>query len=33
MEKIREFRENINFCFIDYLKPFDYVDLNKLENA
>ena len=26
MEKAREFQENINFCFIDYAKAFDYVD-------
>ena len=29
MEKAREFQKNINFCFIDLLKGFDYVDLNK----
>ena len=23
-------RKNIYFCFIDYAKPFDYVDQNKL---
>ena len=27
---IREFQKNINFCFIDYAKAFDYVDHNKL---
>ena len=26
----REFQKNICFCFIDYAKAFDYVDLNKL---
>ena len=30
MEKAREFQKNIYFCFIDYAKAFDYVDLNKL---
>ena len=30
MEKTREFQKNINFCFIDYAKAFDYVDHNKL---
>ena len=31
MEKAREFqKKNIYFCFIDYTKAFDYVDLNKL---
>ena len=30
IEKIREFQENIYFCFIDYAKPFDCVDHNKL---
>ena len=30
MEKSREFQENINFCFIDYVKAFDCVDHNKL---
>ena len=30
MEKAREFRKNIYFCFIDYAKAFDCVDLNKL---
>ena len=27
--KAREFQKNIYFCFIDYAKPFDYVDHNK----
>ena len=31
IEKAREFQKNINFCFIDYSKAFDYVDHNKLE--
>ena len=30
MEKAREFQKNIYFCFIDYAKDFDCVDLNKL---
>ena len=29
-EKAREFQKNIYFCFIDYAKAFDCVDLNKL---
>ena len=29
--KTREFQENI--CLIDYIKAFDYVDHNKLENS
>ena len=33
MEKAREFRKNIDFCFIDYAKAFEYVDHNKLENS
>ena len=28
--KIKEFQENIYFCFIDYAKAFDCVDHNKL---
>ena len=32
-EKAREFQKNIYFCFIDYMKAFDYVDQNKLENS
>ena len=32
-EKAREFQKNIYFCFIDYVKAFDYVDHNKLENS
>ena len=30
MGKARKFQENIYFCFIDYAKPFDCVDHNKL---
>ena len=30
IEKAREFQENIYFCFIDYAKAFDCVDLSKL---
>ena len=30
MGKAREFQKNIYFCFIDYAKPFDCVDHNKL---
>ena len=33
MEKAREFRKSIYFCFIDYAKAFDCVDHNKLENS
>ena len=33
IEKAREFRKNIYFCFIDYTKAFDYVDHDKLENS
>ena len=33
IEKAREFQKNINFCFIDYAKAFDCVNLNKLENS
>ena len=29
-EKAREFQKNIYFCFIDYTKVFDCVDLDKL---
>ena len=28
--KAREFQKNIYFCFIDYAKPFNSVDHNKL---
>ena len=27
IEKAREFQKSIYFCFIDYIKAFDYVDL------
>ena len=30
IEKARGFQKNIYFCFIDYAKPFDCVDHNKL---
>ena len=30
IEKAKEFKKNIYFCFIDYIKPFDCVDQNKL---
>ena len=30
IEKVREFQNNISFCFIDYAKAFDSVDHNKL---
>ena len=30
IEKVREFQENIYFCFIDYAKAFDHVGHNKL---
>ena len=30
IKKSREFQKNIYFCFIDYVKAFDYVDHNKL---
>ena len=33
MEKASEFKKNIYFCFIDYVKAFDYADHNKLENS
>ena len=29
-EKAREFQKSIYFCFIDYAKPFDCVDHNKV---
>ena len=31
IKKAKEFQKN--FCFIDYVKVFDYVDHNKLENS
>ena len=33
IKKAREFQKNIYFCFIDYVKIFDCVDHNKLENS
>ena len=30
IKKAREFQKNIYFCFIDYVKAFEYVDHNKL---
>ena len=30
IEKVREFQENIYFCFLDYAKAFDCVDHKKL---
>ena len=27
-KKVREFQKNIYFCFIDYVKAFDFVDHN-----
>ena len=30
IEKAREFQKNTYFCFIDYVKAFDYVDHSKL---
>ena len=32
-KKTSKFQENIYFCFIDYVKSFDCVDHNKLENS
>ena len=33
MEKARQFQKHTYFCFIAYVKAFDYVDHNKLENS
>ena len=33
IEKAREFQKTIYLCFIDYAKPFDCVDQNKLCKA
>ena len=33
IEKAREFQKNIYSCFVDYMKAFDCVDHNKLENS
>ena len=30
IKKVTEFQKNIYFCFVDYAKPFDCVDHNKL---
>ena len=30
IKKTREFQKNIYFCFIEYAKPYDCVDHNKL---
>ena len=30
IKKAREFQKNVYFCFIDYVKAFDYMDHNKL---
>ena len=30
IKKARKFQKNIYFCFIDYVKAFDYVDQHKL---
>ena len=32
IEKAREFQKNIYFCFVDYVKAFDNMDRNKLQN-
>ena len=33
IEKTRQFQKTIYFFFIDYVKAFDYVDHNKMENS
>ena len=33
LEKANEFQKSICFCFVNYTKPFDHVDNNKLENS
>ena len=33
IKNAREFQKNIYFCFIDYAKTSDCVDLNKLESS
>ena len=33
IEEAREFQKNIYFYLIDYVKAFDCVDHNKLENS
>ena len=33
IKKVREFQKNIYFCFIAYVRGFDWVDHNKLEHS
>ena len=33
IEEEKEFQKNIYLCFIDYVKAFDCVDHNKLQNS
>ena len=33
IKKAGELQKNIFFCFIDFVKAFDYMDHNKLENS
>ena len=33
LKKQESSRKKIYFCFIDFVKAFDYVDHNKLENS
>ena len=33
LKKQENSRKNIYFCFIEYTKPFDFVDHNKVENS
>ena len=33
IEKAREFQKNIYFCFIDYVKAFDYGSQQTVENS
>ena len=33
IKKQENYRKNIYFCFIDYAKPYDSMDHNKLENS
>ena len=33
IKKAREFQKDIYFCFVNYVKAFDCVDHNKLENS
>ena len=32
-KKARKFQKSINFCFINYVKAFNYVDLSQLEKS